>query len=102
MHPTAIGKRIRNELSEVSAPADLEKMIRRWLVADDAFNLWFLETTKGKLDDQDLLDLMDGYGQDQEAVEAAWDLFRGKGDEGHLVATLETSLSKMDALMLKK
>jgi hypothetical protein len=101
MHPTSIGKRIRDELSEVSAAAEVEKTIRRWLVADDDFNLWFLETTKGKLDDQDLLDLMDGYGQDQEAVESAWDRYRGTRDEAHLVAILELSLSKMSALKAK-
>lgn len=98
MHPTSIGKRIRDELSEVSAEADLEKLIRRWLVADDDFNLWFLDTTKGKLDDQDLLDLMDGYGHDQAAVESAWDRFRGTRDVAHLVAALELSLSTMAGL----
>lgn len=101
MHPTAISKRIRDELCEVRAEADLEKTIRRWLVADDDFNLWFLETTKGRLDDQDLLDLMDGYGRDQEAVESAWERFRGTKDALHLVTTLEASLSWMEALKIK-
>jgi len=98
MHPIAIGKRIRDELSEVTVEAEVEKTIRRWIAADDDFNVWFLETTKGKLDDQDLLDLMDGYGSDQESVEEAWHRFRGTKDASHLVATLEASLLKMDAL----
>ncbi len=102
MHPISIGNRIRDELSEVTVEADVEATIRRWVAADQDFNVWFLETTKGGLADQDLLDLMDGYGTDQEAVEAAWDRFRGTRDVTHLVHTLEASLLKMDALKQKR
>jgi hypothetical protein len=101
MRTTAIGQRIRDELRDVTTDVELERGIRRWLAGDDAFNVWFLETTKGKLEDQDLLALVEGYGNDQDEVERAWDAFCRSRDGAALMNTLELSLARMDALKQK-
>jgi hypothetical protein len=99
---TAVSQKIRRELPDARLEADVETVVRKWLVADDDFNLWFLETTKGKLDDTSLLALVEGYGHDQDAVEGAWDDFRDRRiDEAVLTVRLETSITTMNALKEK-
>jgi hypothetical protein len=101
MKPTSIGQRIRTELSDIGAGVELERKIRGWLAGDDAFNLWFLETTKGGLADQDLMTLVEGYGSDQDAVENAWEAFLRNRDEAALTACFAASLAKMESLKNK-
>ena len=102
MRTTAVAQKIRRELPDAKAEQPLEATIRKWLVADDDFNLWFLETTKGKLDDSSLLALVEGYGNDQDAVERAWDDYRDRTiDDAVLIVRLETSIAAMQALKEK-
>jgi len=102
MRTTAVAQKIRRELPDAKTEQPLEATIRKWLVADDDFNLWFLETTKGKLDDTSLLALVEGYGNDQDAVERAWDDFRDRTiDDAVLMVRLETSIAAMEALKEK-
>ena len=102
MRTTAVAQKIRRELPDAKPEQPLEATIRKWLVADDDFNLWFLETTKGKLDDSSLLALVEGYGNDQDSVERAWDDFRDKTIDGAvLTVRLETSIAAMQALKEK-
>ncbi len=99
---TAVSQKIRREIADAKLDTPLEATVRKWLVADEDFNLWFLETTKGKLDDSSLLALVEGYGNDQDAVERAWDDFRDKRiDEAVLTVRLETSITTMKALKEK-
>jgi hypothetical protein len=102
MRTTAVAQKIRRDLPDARVPQELESVVRKWLVADDDFNLWFLETTKGKLDDSSLLALVEGYGDDQDEVERAWDDFRDKRiDEAVLTVRLETSITTMNSLKEK-
>ena len=101
MRTTAVAEKIRHELSDAKPDPSLEATIRKWLQADSDFNVWFLETTKGKLDDSSLLALVEGYGQDQDAVERAWDDFRDGPDPSELGAVLERSIERMTALKNK-
>jgi len=48
---TSVGERLRGALPDSKPSIALEKTVRDWLVADQEFNVWFLETTKGALDD---------------------------------------------------
>src|SRR6478672_12425973 len=99
MRTTAVAQKIRRDLPDAKVEQPLEATIRKWLVADDDFNLWFLETTKGKLDDTSLLALVEGYGNDQDAVERAWEDFRDRRiDSAVLAVRLETSITTMTAL----
>jgi hypothetical protein len=102
MRTTAVAQKIRRELPDSKVEQPLEATIRKWLVADDDFNLWFLETTKGKLDDTSLLALVEGYGNDQDSIERAWDDFRDQRiDAAVLTVRLETSITTMKALKEK-
>jgi hypothetical protein len=98
---TAIAQRIRRELPDTKPDPTLEATIRKWFAADDDFNLWFLETTKGKLDDSSLLALVEGYGDDQDAVEHAWESFRDHFDAAGLITALENSMVRLGELKQK-
>ncbi len=102
MRTTAVSQKIRRELPDAQLEPALEAVVRRWLLADDDFNLWFLETTKGKLDDSSLLALVEGYGNDQDSIERAWDDFRDRRiDAATLCVRLETSITTMSSLKEK-
>lgn len=96
--PTALSDRIRNEMSDLDLGADARKALEAWLAADREFNVWFLETTKGKLDDDALMGLLEGYREDQETVEEAWGSFVGARDLQALTAVLEASAARMTDL----
>ncbi|HEY8078835.1 MAG TPA: hypothetical protein VIF62_32105 [Labilithrix sp.] len=102
MRTTAVSQKIRREIPDARLEPPVEALVRKWLVADDDFNLWFLETTKGKLDDTSLLALVEGYGNDQDSVELAWDDFRDhRIDAATLGVRLETSITTMLSLREK-
>lgn len=93
---------IREELGSLSLDADTKAALEKWLAADKEFNVWFLVTTKRSLDDDDLMGLLDGYRESQEAAESAWRGFRDdKLDATRLRDGLDDSLAKMNALMKK-
>ncbi len=101
MKTTSVGERIRAALPDVKASGALESTVREWLARDADFNVWFLETTKGALDDAKLMALLSGYGDDQDAVGDAWDDFERTRDEAALTSALAASTKVMAALKLK-
>jgi hypothetical protein len=98
---TSVGERIRAALPDAKPSVALEKTVRAWLLADQDFNVWFLETTKGALDDSKLMALLGGYGDDQDAVGLAWADFESSRDEAALTAVLARSTEVMAALKQK-
>ena len=98
---TSVGEKIRAALPDAGASVTLEKAVRDWLLADQDFNVWFLETTKGALDDAKLMGLLGGYGDDQDAVGRAWEAFESDRDEAALARVLAASRVAMDALKQK-
>lgn len=98
---TSVGEKIRAALPDARASVTLEKTVHEWLLADQDFNHWFLETTKGALDDATLMALLSGYGEDQEAVERAWRAFEVDRDEAALTRALAASAEVMGALKHK-
>src|SRR5690606_36585021 len=93
---------ISDELPSLTVDADTKAAIEKWLKADKDFNVWFLVTTKRSLGDDDLLGLLDGYRETQEAAETAWRAFRKEElDAASLRAGLYDSIARMDALMNK-
>jgi hypothetical protein len=98
---TSVGEKIRAALPDAKPSATIERTVRDWLLADQDFNVWFLETTKGTLDDAKLMALLGGYGEDQDAVGRAWDAFEIERDEAALAAVLAASKERMAALKLK-
>jgi hypothetical protein len=98
---TSVGERIRAALPDAKASVALETVVRDWLLADQDFNVWFLETTKGALDDATLMALLSGYGDDQEAVGKAWTAFEVDHDEAALARALASSTEVMRALKHK-
>lgn len=101
MKTTSVGERIRAALPDSKASVALEKTVRDWLVADQEFNVWFLETTKGALDDATLMSLLSGYGDDQDAVGRAWEAFEIDRDEAALTRALAASTEAMSGLKHK-
>ena len=53
---------------------------------------------KGALDDATLMALLGGYGDDQDAVERAWEAWERDRDEVALTAAIGASTRAMDAL----
>jgi hypothetical protein len=98
---TSVGEKIRAALPDARASVTLEKVVHDWLLADQDFNVWFLETTKGALDDATLMALLSGYGDDQEAVGRAWEAFEADRDEVALTRALAASTDAMSALKHK-
>lgn len=101
MKTTSVGERIRAALPDAKASASVERTVRDWLAADADFNVWFLETTKGALDDAKLMGLLSGYGDDQDAVGRAWNDFERTRDEAALTAALAASTQVIAALKQK-
>jgi hypothetical protein len=98
---TSVGERIREALADAKASVALEKAVGEWLAFDRDFNVWFLETTKGALDDAKLMALLGGYGEDQDEVGRAWDAFENDRDEQALERVLSASTERMAALKQK-
>lgn len=98
MRTTAVSEKIQRELPDTKVESELARVIRQWLEADAEFNHWFLETTKGKMDDSTLLALVEGYGGDQDDVEAAWEIFTNGGPAVDLATTLHVSIARMTSL----
>lgn len=98
----SLAVRIREDLEDradvVAEPA--RAAVSEWLAADDAFNHWFLETTKGAVDDDTLMALLGGYGETQDPVEEAWRAIVEDGgrDEAALLAAIEASKAKLAQL----
>ena len=92
---------IRAALPDAKASVTLENNVRDWLLADQEFNVWFLETTKGALDDATLMGLLAGYGDDQDAVARAWNAFESDRDEAALTSALAASTRTMSELKHK-
>ena len=102
MTTRSLAEEIREELPSLELDADTKAALETWLAADKEFNLWFLVTTKRSLDDDDLMGLLDGYRETQEAAEGAWRAWlSAKADPGPLRAGLAESLAKMRVLMKK-
>lgn len=92
---------IARDLDELGLDEAVRALVQRWLTADREFNYWFVETTKGKLDDDALLGLLGGYAEDQDAVRAAWAAFREDRDAAALAQQLEASIARMAGLKHK-
>jgi hypothetical protein len=101
MTPRSIADDIQSALPTLEVDDDTRKAIETWLAADKEFNLWFLETTKGALADDDLMNLLGGYGESQETVTSAWAAFRDEPNATKLHASLAISVARMQALMTK-
>lgn len=93
-----LAQQIREDLQEQPAPDEVRELLRAWLAADADFNTWFLETTKGSVDDDALFGLLGGYGETQDIVERAWRAFASDGDVAALGAALADSRARMAAL----
>ena len=101
MRQTATAERIKRELGDIEISSAIDAALKAWFDADQDFNVWFLETTKGALDDAKLLGLVEGYGGDQDDVENAWDEYVKRRLEPPFTLALERSVSRMAALKLK-
>jgi hypothetical protein len=101
MTPRSIADDIREALPGLDLEPTTKQAIEGWLVADREFNVWFLETTKRALADDELMDLLGGYGESQETVTAAWSSFRAEPDVSKLHASIAISIAQMQAIMNK-
>ena len=101
MTPRSTADDIREALPTLEVDAETKNAVERWLAADKDFNLWFLETTKGALADEDLMNLLGGYGESQDTVATAWSAFRKEPDTTKLHASLASSIARMQSLMNK-
>lgn len=97
----SIAEEMREALPGLTVDADTRQAVETWLVADRDFNVWFLETTKRALADDELMDLLGGYGEAQETVSSAWKSFRDEPNVSKLHASLAISIARMQALMNK-
>lgn len=101
MTPRSIADDIREALPTLALDADTRKAIESWLAADREFNVWFLETTKRALADDELMDLLGGYGESQETISKAWSAFREEPNTAKLHAAIAISSARMQSLMNK-
>ena len=101
MGHTAIAETIKKEMDEVRLDADVSAALKDWLLADREFNVWFLETTKGKMDDEALMSLLSGYSEDQDSVTDGWKSYRDDHNGPQLIAILARSQATMDRLQGK-
>jgi hypothetical protein len=99
--PRSIADEIREELPNLPLDADTKKAIETWLQMDREFNAWFLVTTKRALGDDDLMELLGGYGESQETVANAWSSFRDEQNGSKLHASMAISIARMQTLMNK-
>lgn len=97
--PRSIADEIREALPSLDVDPDTRKAIESWLAMDKEFNVWFLETTKRALADDELMDLLGGYGESQETVSTAWATFREEPNATKLHASFAISIAKMQGLM---
>lgn len=93
-----LAQRIREDMDDLDIDADVRGLVASWLAADDAFNHWFLETTKGSVDDDALMGLLGGYGESQDLVDPVWRDYVKRRERGPLEAALADSAAKMAAL----
>jgi hypothetical protein len=94
----SFAERIRSEIADKQINAELRARIDEWLKVDKEFNVWFLVTTKRALDDEELLELLDGYRESQEIVEDAWERYEEKKDETMLMESITQSIHRMKLL----
>ena len=97
----SIADDIRDALPTLDVDPDTKKAVESWLAMDKEFNVWFLETTKRALADDELMDLLGGYGESQDTVSKAWSAFRDEPNGAKLHASLAISIARMQALMNK-
>ncbi len=95
---TSFADKIRSELSDYEVSPEVRARIDDWLKADKEFNVWFLVTTKRALADDELMDLLDGYRESQEIVEAAWEDFQEKKNPTMLLEGITQSIHRMKLL----
>jgi hypothetical protein len=98
---TSVAETIKKEMDDVRLDDDVSAAVREWLSADREFNVWFLETTKGKMDDDALMSLLSGYSEDQDAVTDGWKTYREDQNGPRLIAVLARSRATMDRLQGK-
>jgi hypothetical protein len=98
---TSFADKIRTELSEHELSSEIRARIDEWLKADKEFNVWFLVTTKRALADDELMELLDGYRESQEIVEAAWEDFQDKKNATMLLEGITQSIHRMRLLQDK-
>ena len=99
MTPRSIADEIREALPSLRVDPDTRKATENWLAMDKEFNVWFLETTKRALGDEELMDLLGGYGESQETVSSAWSSFREEPNAAKLHASFAISIARMQDLM---
>jgi hypothetical protein len=97
----SISDDIRDELPSLGVDPDTKTALESWLAADKEFNGWFLVTTKRALADDELMELLDGYRESQETMQAAWKTFREDKNPAKLAASAAISIARMHALMNK-
>jgi hypothetical protein len=95
---TSVADRIRSELADHDVSADVRRHVDDWIAADKAFNVWFLETTKRALRDDELMELLDGYRESQEIIERAWEDFQHRRNAMMLIEGITQSIHRMKLL----
>lgn len=55
---------IRSEIDGLTLDSELRARFNEWLKSDSDFNVWFLDTTKRTLADEELLELLEGLPHD--------------------------------------
>jgi hypothetical protein len=99
---TSFADKIRAELEGgTKVSTDVRARIDDWLKADKDFNVWFLVTTKRALKDEELMELLDGYRESQEIVEAAWEDFMERKNTTMLMEGITQSIHRMKLLQDK-
>ena len=98
---TSFAERIRSEIADQDVSADLRASIDEWLKIDKEFNTWFLVTTKRALADDELMELLDGYRESQEIVEAAWEDFQRQKNDTMMLEGITQSIHRMHLLQDK-
>jgi hypothetical protein len=98
---TSFADKIRSEISETEVSTEVRARIDDWLKADKDFNVWFLVTTKRALADDELMELLDGYRESQEIVEAAWEDYQDKKNATMLLEGITQSIHRMRLLQDK-
>lgn len=99
---TSIAERIRSEIADRKVSPELRARVDEWLKADKEFNVWFLDTTKRALADDELMALLDGYRESQEIVEEAWADFQENKNETMLMEGMTQSIHRMNLLQGSK
>jgi len=96
--PLSFAERLERDLADTKLTADARAAVDGWLKADREFNVWFLDTTKRALADEELTALLDGYQESQEVVSNAWEAFEADGDTALLQAGIAESIDRMKLL----